>query len=105
MPSAGQQAWSQVSDHHRDPSTYTASMTSRAGSARTNAIRSDRAGSDDSAKVQAALESLRSYPANGIYTTYTFGPNDRNGFEVGDLTIVYAAEEQHGLYRRPNNAP
>jgi branched-chain amino acid transport system substrate-binding protein len=64
-----------------------------------------RAGSDESAKVQAALESLQGYPANGIYTTYTFGPNERNGFQVGDLAIVYAAEEQHGLYRRPNNAP
>ena len=38
------------------------------------------------------------------YTTYTFGPNERNGFQVGDLAIVYAADEQHGLYRRPNNA-
>jgi branched-chain amino acid transport system substrate-binding protein len=64
-----------------------------------------RAGSDDSAKVQAALESLQDYPANGIYTTYTFGPNERNGFQARDLAIVFAADEQHGLYRRPNNAP
>lgn len=64
-----------------------------------------RAGSDDSARVQAALEGLKAYPANGIYTTYTFGPNERNGFQQQDLAIVYAAEEQHGLYRRPANAP
>src|SRR4029079_14577713 len=57
-----------------------------------------RAGSDDSAKVQAALEGLKEYPANGIYTTYTFGPNERNGFQKQDLAVVYAAEEQHGLY-------
>lgn len=64
-----------------------------------------RAGSDDSAKVQAALEGFREYPANGIYTSYTFGPNERNGFQKQDLALVYAAEEQHGLYRRPANAP
>lgn len=63
-----------------------------------------RAGSDESAKVQAALESLREYPANGIYTTYSFGPNERNGFQAKDLVIVYAADERHGLYRRPNDA-
>ena len=55
-----------------------------------------RAGSDDSSRVQAALESVREYPANGIYTTYTFGPNDRNGFQARDLVIVYAADERHG---------
>jgi branched-chain amino acid transport system substrate-binding protein len=64
-----------------------------------------RAGSDDSAKVQAALESLREFPATGIYTTYTFSPTERNGFQARDLVIVFAAEEQHGLYRRPGNAP
>jgi branched-chain amino acid transport system substrate-binding protein len=64
----------------------------------------NRAGSDDSAKVQAALEGLQNYPASGIYTTYSFGPNERNGFQAKDLAIVYAADEQHGLYRRPPNA-
>jgi branched-chain amino acid transport system substrate-binding protein len=63
-----------------------------------------RAGSDDSAKVQAALESLRDFPASGIYTTYSFGPGERNGFQARDLTIVFAADEQRGLYRRPPNA-
>ena len=64
-----------------------------------------RAGGDESPKVQAALESLKEYPANGIYTSYTFGPDERNGFQARDLVVVYAAEEQHGLYRRPANAP
>jgi branched-chain amino acid transport system substrate-binding protein len=63
-----------------------------------------RAGSDESAKVQAALESLRDFPASGIYTTYSFGPSERNGFQARDLTIVFAADEQRGLYRRPPNA-
>ena len=40
VPSAGQQAWSQVSDHQRDPSTYNASFTSRGGSASTSPVRS-----------------------------------------------------------------
>lgn len=64
-----------------------------------------RAGSVDSARVQSALESLRDFPANGLYTTYSFGPDQRNGFQAEDLAIVYAAEEKHGLYRRPNDAP
>lgn len=64
-----------------------------------------RAGSDDSARVQTALEGLQSFPANGIYTAYSFGPTERNGFQASDLTIVFAAEEQHGIYRRPANAP
>jgi branched-chain amino acid transport system substrate-binding protein len=64
-----------------------------------------RAGSDDSAKVQQALEAIQGFPANGIYTTYTFGPEQRNGFQTEDLAVVFAAEERHGLYRRPNDAP
>lgn len=65
----------------------------------------NRAGSDDPAKAQQALEGLKDFPANGIYTTYSFGPDLRNGFQADDLTVVFAAEEQHGVYRRPNDAP
>lgn len=64
-----------------------------------------RAGSEESGRVQQALESLREFPANGIYTTYSFGPELRNGFQADDLTVVFAAEEQHGVYRRPDDAP
>ncbi len=65
----------------------------------------NRAGSDEPAKVQQALEGIQGFAGNGIYTTYTFGPELRNGFQQTDLTVVYAAGERHGLYRRPNDAP
>jgi ABC-type branched-subunit amino acid transport system substrate-binding protein len=63
------------------------------------------ANSLDSDKVQAALEKMRNYPGTGIYTTYSFGTGERNGFQASDLTIVYAAEVQKGVYKRPPNAP
>lgn len=64
-----------------------------------------RAGTDDSAKVRQALEGLKDFPSNGIYTSYSFGSDLRNGFQADDLTLVFAAEEQHGVYLRPNDAP
>lgn len=64
-----------------------------------------RAGTDDPEKVKAALEGLDRFPANGIYTTYSFSPTNRNGFQKEDLVVVFAAGEEHGLYRRPADAP
>ncbi|MBI4493975.1 MAG: ABC transporter substrate-binding protein [Chloroflexi bacterium] len=64
-----------------------------------------RAGTDDPEQVKRALEGLDKFPANGIYTTYSFSPTNRNGFQQEDLVVVYAAGEEHGLYRRPPDAP
>lgn len=64
-----------------------------------------RAGTDEPEKVKTALEGLQSFPANGIYTTYSFSPSERNGFQQQDLVVVFAAGEEHGLYRRPADAP
>jgi branched-chain amino acid transport system substrate-binding protein len=64
-----------------------------------------RAGTDEPDKVKTALEGLKDFPASGIYTTYSFSPTNRNGFQKEDLAVVLAAGEEHGLYRRPEDAP
>ncbi len=64
-----------------------------------------RAGTDDPQKVKAELEKLSNYPSQGIYTTYSFSPDNHNGFKGDDLTVVYAAREDHGFYERPEDAP
>ncbi len=64
-----------------------------------------RAGTDDPAKVKQELERMRDFPSRGIYTTYSFSPDNHNGFNGADLTVVYAAREKHGFYERPQDAP
>jgi branched-chain amino acid transport system substrate-binding protein len=65
----------------------------------------NRAGTDNPDRVKAELEKLNGFPSRGIYTTYSFSADNHNGFNGADLTVVYAAREDHGFYERPQDAP
>ena len=56
-----------------------------------------KAGSTDPAAIQKALEETRNF--EGVYATYSWGPDDRNGFPDSSMTLNVANTFKDGSFK------
>jgi branched-chain amino acid transport system substrate-binding protein len=55
------------------------------------------AGSTDPAAIQKAFEATKNFP--GVYATYSWGPEERNGYPAQAVVMNIASSFRDGTYR------